>query len=463
MRKHQSARPVRVNLTDVGNAERFAAQHRDWVRYCYAWSAWLVWDGKHWQRDPGDGVMRLAKATARAIYAEATAELDDARRPKLAAWAAQSESEKRLRAMLALAQSEPGISVSPDALDADPWLLNVHNGTLDLRTGTLRLHRREDLLTKLVPVLYDPDAQCIRWLATLERIFDGKQELIDYLQKALGYALTGDITEQVLFVLWGGGANGKTTILTTALTMLGDYALSTRPETFMLKKGDNIPNDIAQLRGRRLVIAVEADHGQRLAEGLVKQMTGGEPLNARFLHAEWFQFEPTFKVFLGTNHRPTIRGTDRAIWRRIRLIPFTVTIPDDEQDRHLTEKLRDEWSGILAWAVEGCRAWQRDGLRSPDDVKAANEAYRTDMDLLTDFLSETCILETGASVPSTEFYETYDAWAQRNREKPLSHKAFSLLLKERDLSKQKTRDGMVWNGIRLRSSLDVEPDWVAEP
>ncbi len=450
----------RANLTDVGNAERFACQHGDWVRYCYEWRAWLLWDGRHWRKDPGDGAMRLAKATARRIYEETATEPDDARRQRLAAWAVQSESEKRLRAMLALAQSEPGIAVRPDALDSDPRLLNVDNGTLDLRTGELRPHRREDLLTKIVPVVYDPAATCTLWLATLERIFGGRRPLIDYMQKAIGYALTGDTTEQVLFVFWGGGSNGKTVILTTAVTMLGDYALSTRPETLMAKKGDSIPNDVAQLRGRRLVIAVEADPGQRLAEGLVKQMTDGDVMTARFMHAEFFEFEPTFKLFLGTNHRPAIRGTDHAIWRRIRLIPFTVTIPDDQQDRHLTEKLRAEWPGILAWAVQGCLDWQRDGLGLPDEVKAATETYRIDMDLLGDFLEECCVFEAGATLASSTLYESYDAWAHRNGEKPLSHRAFSLRLAERGLQKRHTERGTVWSGLRFPTPMDAVPDWV---
>ena len=452
----------RAHLTDVGNAERFAFQHGAWARYCHEWRAWLLWDGTHWEKDAGDGAMRLAKATARGLYDEAAAEVDEDRRKKIAAWAVQSENEKRLRSMLALAQSEPGIAVRTEALDADGWALNVLNGTLDLRTGELRPHRREDLQTKLVPVAYDPEAMCPLWLATLERILGGRRELIAYLQKAIGYALTGVTTEQVLFVFFGIGANGKTTILTTAVTMLGDYALSTRPETLMMKKGDAIPNDIAQLKGRRLVIAVEAEPGQRLAEGLVKGMTGGDVMTARFMRSEFFQFTPTFKIILGTNHRPAIRGTDHAIWRRIRLIPFTVTIPDSEQDRFLTEKLKSEWPGILAWAVAGCLAWQREGLGLPDEVKAATEAYRADMDRLKEFLDESCVLEAGAQLASSELYQSYDAWAHRSNEKPLSQKQFSERLREHGLEKKRAEQGMVWLGIRFRSFMDTEPAWVTE-
>jgi len=452
----------RAHLTDVGNAERFAFQHRAWARFCPEWRAWLLWDGTHWQKDAGDGAMRLAKATARGLYDEAAAEADEDRRKKIAAWAVQSESEKRLRSMLALAQSEPGISVKTEALDADSWVINLTNGTLDLRTGELRQHRREDLLTKLAPVAYDPESTCPLWLATLERILGGRREIIEYLQKAIGYSLTGVTTEQVLFVFFGIGANGKTTILTTAVTMLGDYALSTRPETLMVKKGDAIPNDVAQLKGRRLVIAVEADSGQRLAEGLVKGMTGGDVMTARFMRSEFFQFTPTFKIILGTNHRPAIRGTDLAIWRRIRLIPFTVTIPDAEQDRFLAEKLKAVWPGILAWAIAGCLAWQREGLGLPDDVKAATDAYRADMDLLKEFLDDTCVLEVGAQLASGKLYESYDAWAHRSNEKPVSQKKFGERLAERGLEKKRVGQGMVWLGIRFRSQMDTEPDWVTE-
>lgn len=446
----------RPRRTDVGNAQRFAAQHRDDVRYVYDWRTWLLWDGTHWARDPGDGIMRLAKATARGLYDAARDAPTVEAREKAAKWAMQSESDRGLRAMLTLAQSEPGIPVTPAALNTDPWLLNVLNGTLDLRTGTLRDHRREDHITKLVPVPYLRAAQCPQWMAFLERIFAGKAALIDFLQRALGYALTGLTTEQVLFILWGTGANGKSTLLTSAVSLLADYAVSTRPETFMVKKGDTIPNDVARLKDARLVIAVEADTGQRLDEGRVKGMTGGDPLTARFMRAEYFDFTPTFKVFLATNHRPAIRGTDHAIWRRIRLIPFTVTIPEAEQDRHLGEKLRAEWPGILAWAVAGCRAWHRSGLGTPDEVQTATDAYRADMDVLGGFLSERCLLKPPATVTAGTLYEAYLGWCHESGEKPLSKRTFGLRLIERGFLAIRSRRVRSWRGLQLRTPSDAD-------
>lgn len=461
------ARPTvtrqRPNLTDVGNGQRFALQHGQWARYCFERKSWLLWDGKRWAWDPGDGAMRLAKATARSLYEEAAAEQADERRVKIAAWAVRSESAKGLSAMLALAQSEPNIPVRAEELDADPWLLNVENGTLDLRSCELRQYSRGDLITKLIPVPYNPGAACPTWLAFLDRIFDHRKDVIRFLQKSLGYSVTGDTTEQVLFLLWGAGANGKTTLLTTAVTLLGDYALSTRPETLMARKGDGIPNDVARLKGARLVIAVEADAGQRLAEGLVKQMTGQDRLSARFLHQEFFDFTPTFKVFLATNHKPAIRDTSHAMWRRMRLVPFTITIPDGEQDRQLLDKLRAEWPGILAWAVAGCRDWQAEGLGLPEEVRAATEEYRTEMDVLGAFLAEKCMKDLAAQIGAREFYQAYDAWAhQAGERRPMTEKTFSLRLRERGLEKKSTSAGNVWLALRLRGPADEAPSWVTE-
>jgi putative DNA primase/helicase len=448
----------RPNLTDAGNAARFALQHRAWARYVYAWRTWLLWSGQCWRRDPGDGAMRMAKATAEGIYLEAGGARSEEERKQIAKWAIASESEPRLRAMLTLAQSEPGIPVTPEELDADRMLLAGQNGTVDLRTATLRPARREDLITKCVPVAFDPAATCTTFDAFLERIFAGNARVIGFLQRAIGYSLTGDTTEQCLFVLWGGGSNGKSTLLTTAVTVLGEYAMSTRPETFMVKKGDTIPNDVAQLKGARLVIAVEAEAGHRLAEGLLKNATGGDRLTARFMRAEFFTFEPTFKVFLATNHRPTVRGTDHAIWRRIKLLPFSVTIPDDQQDRHLADKLKGELPGILAWAVRGCLAWQQHGLDEPEEVRVATATYRADMDVLGGFFRDCCVLEPAARVASADLYQAYDAWCHANGERPLSRRAFGQRLVERGFAQARTKDARLWQGLRLRTVMDPADD-----
>ena len=250
----------------------------------------------------------------------------------------------------------------------------------------------EHFITKLAPVNFEPDAACPRWLEFLSRIMDGNEQLIDFLQRAVGYALTGETSEQCLFIFYGSGANGKSTFLQTMSYVLGDYSMSTPTETLLVKRRGAIPNDVARLKGARFVIACEADAENRLAESLIKQMTGGDTISARFLHQEWFDFEPTHKVFFGTNHKPVIKGTDYAIWRRIRLVPFEITIPEGERDKNLPEKLKAEADGILAWAVQGCLVWQQQGLGVPEEVKAATDSYREEMDILGEFLKDRCRL-----------------------------------------------------------------------
>jgi putative DNA primase/helicase len=269
----------------------------------------------------------------------------------------------------------------------------VENGTLDLRTAQLRAHDPADYLTRVIRVPYDPDAACSQWAAFLATIFDGQQDVIDFMQATLGYALTGTVGEQALFVLHGSGANGKSTLLRAVFDLLDGYAQVIRAESLMVRKGDAIPNDIAALAGARFVIASEAEEGQRFAEALVKALTGQDVVTARFLHCEFFTFVPQFKLFIAVNHRPIIRGTENAIWRRIRLVPFPVTIPADRQDQALGDKLRAERPGLLAWLVAGCLRWQRAGrLVAPDAVRSATEGYREAMDHLGEFLSAHCRL-----------------------------------------------------------------------
>jgi putative DNA primase/helicase len=462
MTPEPAAITTRERLTDAGNAARFAARNGAWVRYCYAWGAWLVWSGHCWRVDPGNRVMELAKDTAREIWQEAERAESAEERRHVAKWAAISESEPRLRAMLNLARSEPGIPVLPDELDTDPMLLACTNGTLDLRPpGTLRPPRREDLITKAVPVAFDPAAPCPRFLDFLGRIFDGKGEVIDFLQRALGYALTGDTTEQVLFILYGpSGSNGKSTLLSTAVTLLGEYAVTTSPETFMVKDHTGgVPNDVARLKGARLVIAVETEAGhRRLDESLVKRVTGGDRLSARFMRGEWFDFAPTFKIFLATNAWPRVRGASNAIWRRLRLVPFTVTIPDAEQDHHLAEKLTAELPGILAWAVRGCLAWQRDGLGEPDAVREATNEYRAEMDSLKGFLADRCVDAPDATGLAKELYEAYVDWCKTTEEEAMTQNAFGRRMTERGYTRPPTKTARFYRGLRLKTESDLKTE-----
>ena len=388
-------------LTDVGNALRFAAAHRDDARYCPDLGKWLVWNGACWRPDEDGAAIRLAKATARAVSAEIENEQDGDRRKAILKWAIASENARRIEAMVALARSEPGMFVRLGGLDADPLLLGCPNGTLDLRTGALREARRDDRITKQAAAAYDAQAACPTWTAFLDRVFAGDRDLAEFAQRALGYSLTGDTSEQVLFMLHGHGANGKTTLVRCVGDLLGEYAQQLPAEALMAKRfdaGGGATPDLARLRGARFVAAAEIEHGQRLAEQLVKKITGGDVIVARHLYAEPIEFCPTHKIWLALNHLPTVRGTDHAMWRRIRLVPFNVQIPEGEQDRHLPDRLRAEWPGILAWLVRGCLDWQRVGLAPPRSVTAATQEYRADMDVLGQWLDEHCVIAADASM-----------------------------------------------------------------
>jgi len=398
-------------------------------------------------------VHRKAKETVASIYAEAAnEELSEKERAQIAKHAMKSESDARINAMINLAKSEPGIPVLPKQFDADPWLLNVQNGILNLRTFELQPHRREDLIMKIMPVEYQPDAQCPRWMAFLNRIMDGNQDLIAYLQRIVGYSLTGDTREQCLFMLYGTGANGKSTFLETLKAMFGDYGQQADFSTFLHSNQDRVRNDIARLLGKRFVAAIEADAGRRLAEVLVKQLTGGDTVTARFLYREYFEFKPTFKIFLVANSKPTIRGQDYGIWRRIRLIPFTVTIPEGERDKALPLKLQEELTGILAWAVEGCRMWQERGLDDPPEVINATQSYREEMDILGSFIAECCIISETAQTTTKALYAEYLKWCEDNAERPISKKMFSIRLKEKGFEQTRTKHARGWLGIGLLGS-----------
>lgn len=355
--------------------------------------------------------------------------------------------------MVSLAKSEPGVPVISEQLDAHPWLLNCQNGTLDLHTGKLLHHRREHLLTKQVPLAHDPEARCPRWLGFLAEITDNKRDLADFLQRVVGYALTGDTGEQVLFFLHGAGANGKTTFLETVKAMLGDYGQQAEFSTFLTRQYDSVRNDVARLAGARFVAAVEAESGRRLSEVLVKQLTGGDTVVARFLYAEHFEFHPQFKLFLAGNHKPEIRGTDPGIWRRILLLPFTVTIPKEKQDKRLLQKLRVELPGILSWAVQGCLRCQKRGLDPPKIVLAATNAYRQEEDVIGSFLTECCVQRRDTRSTAKDLYSALQQWCEENGEFVPTQKAFGQRLRERGF--QRCRGGPTgatrWRGIGLLS------------
>jgi putative DNA primase/helicase len=339
--------------------------------------------------------------------------------------------------------------VAPDELDADPMLLNTKSGTIDLRTGELREHRREDLITKLAPVEYDPGAEAPAWGAFLERVLPD-EELRGFVRRAAGYSASGDTSEQCLFINHGVGANGKSTFHEAAAAALGDYAMRAPTDMLLARRSGAVPNDVARLKGARFVTAAETEDGRRLAESLVKDLTGQDTITARFMRAEFFDFKPTHKLHLSTNHKPEIRGTDAAIWRRIRLVPWTVTIPPAEQDKKLSEKLRGELAGVLAWIVRGCVEWRHEGLKAPDAVRKATGAYRSEMDVIGAFIEDCCVLRPDASALATPLYVAYKEWCEESGEPIEKQRRFGMRLTERGLRREKVGGVYKWYGIGLR-------------
>ncbi|MEC5229989.1 phage/plasmid primase, P4 family [Bacillus inaquosorum] len=432
--------PPVFHLTELGNAERLVYYHGKNIRYCNELD-WLIWNGKMWEEDSKRQIEALTAQTLRAIYGEAKATEDGYRKKQLNDWA--KKCERRNIRMNTILDTRPMVAVRKQELDSHKYLFNCENGVIDLKTGELLPHDRDFLFTKISSVAYQKDADCPNWKAFLESIFIDEQgqpnyEIIDFMQKAIGYSLTGDTTEQVMFFLFGNGRNGKSTFINTVQQLLGDYGRQTNSDTFIKKKNDSsINNDIARLDGARFVSAVESEEGQQLSESLVKQITGGEKMSARFLRQEYFEFIPEFKVFFTTNHKPIVKGSDEGIWRRIRLVPFTVTIPKEKVDKKLPQKLAAEMPGILRWAVEGCLKWQKDGLKEPEVIRKATEGYREDMDILAPFLAEKCVIHQAAKIEAKELYKEYKDWCYENDDVELKNRAFYRQLEIRGFKKEK--------------------------
>jgi putative DNA primase/helicase len=435
---------------DLGNAERLLRRHGTDLLWCKG-IGWYAWVGNRWVPADDTAMQGRAIETVYAIYDEAVAADDSEQRASLLKWAKSSGSGRAISSMVGLARSLAR-SVVPDELDADPYLLGVTNGTLDLKTGRLRESDRGDLITRSCRTAYVPDAACPVWLAFLERIFAGDQLMIAYVRRALGYSLTGDTGERAMFIPFGVGANGKSTMIELTQHILGDYATATPVDTLLARKDKGIPNDVARLKSARFVSAVESERGHKLAQGVVKQMTGGDTVSARFLNKEWFDFIPQLKLWLATNHRPEVDAGGKAVWVRIRLIPFEVEIPQEEWDKELKEKLRAEAEGILAWMVGGCLEWQRMGLKEPEKIVAANQEYAEAEDVLGAWIDDSCVVQPHVWEGSGELYASFKDWAERHGEERLSHRAFTQQLSERRGIKKGRQGG---TGVRGFSGIKL--------
>jgi putative DNA primase/helicase len=445
------------HLTDLGNARRIVNLHGQDMRYCAAAGGWLMWTGKCWETDKTGEAVRRAKAALQAIYREAESTHNRTEQHDILRWAKQSESQGKIQAALALAQSERELVVMADERDKDPWLLNCQNGTLDLRTGDLRAHSRQDFMTRMAAAPYDVHAECQLWESFLDRVLAGDPDLKAYLQTAVGYSLSGSTREQCLFVLYGTGNNGKTSFLETIRRVLGTYAINADFSTFALRERSGASGDLARLAGARLVTSVEPEKGERLSLSRIKQVTGGDRVTARHLFQSEFEFTPQFKLWLAVNDRPRVGSAGPAMWRRIKAVPFTVLIPESEIRKDLCEKLQADYCGILRWAIQGCLRWREPGLKAPPVILEATELYREECDVLADFIADRCEIDLKAMTPIAELYRAYRHWCETNRERPRAKNTFSALLTETgfvDIREGKERTRMR-QGLKLRGTQET--------
>jgi len=444
-RQNQSAAaPIPPEFSDDALALRFTRLHQDTLRYVAAWGKWLIREPAVWRFDETVHVFDLARTVCRA----ASNETDKSSVARSVAGAATVAAVERL------ARADRRHAATVDQWDSDPWLLNTPGGVVDLRTGVMREHRSDDFMTNITAV--EPGGTCPTWLTFLDRITSHDTELQAFLQRAAGYSLTGSIKEHSLFFGFGTGANGKGTFLNTVAGIMGGYVVVADMTTFTASPTDRHPADLAMLRGARLVTAQETEEGREWAESRIKQLTGGDPVTARFMRQDFFTYQPQFKLFLIGNHRPGLRNIDEAIRRRLHLIPFDVRIPPTERDPDLPEKLRHEWPGILDWAIDGCVAWQRERLSPPAAVCAATADYISAEDTLENWIHERCRAIGYGSAETSRLFKDWQAWAIAAGEKPGSLKRFSQNMEKKGYRKTLTpgTNRSAFEGIDLN---DVHP------
>jgi putative DNA primase/helicase len=439
----------KFRLTELGNAERIAYEYGHVIKFVND-IGWFIWDGKRWRIDNKKEIERITAKVLRGLNKS-----EDESEMK---WARMCERRNvRMNSIKDLMPLVPGERAE---FDKHKYLLNVENGIVDLKTGKLQQHDRDLGLTKITNITFDENAKCPTWITFLDQIFLGDKALIEYMQRLIGYSLTGDISEQIMMFLVGGGSNGKSTFINIIKDIMGDYGKQAKSDTFIKKKESGANNDIARLVGSRFVSAIESEEGEKLADSFVKQITGGEPVLARFLRQEFFEFIPEFKVFFTTNHKPIIGGLDEGIWRRVKLIPFNLNLPAHKRDKRLPEKLSLEMPGILNWAIEGCMKWQQDGLKEPKVVAEATGKYKDDMDILAPFLDEVCYVDEreneSVMIEAKELYNVYERWCFNSGERSLGNRSFYRMLETKGFGKTKgTGNKTFITGITLNERKPV--------
>lgn len=396
---------VPPEFTDEALALRFVAQHGHKLRYVASWGKWSIYRGTHWKQDSTLHVFDLVRGICRSAAAECENRNNDRSNAKIAARIASAQT---VYAIEKLARADRRVAAVPEQFDADPWLLNTPGGAVDLRTGIIRPHRANDYMTKITAVA--PEGSYPLWHMFLQRVTGSDTSLQTFLQRMTGYALTGSTREQALFFLYGSGGNGKGVFLNTLASIINDYAATSSMDAFTDSKNDRHPTDMAMLRGARFVTAQETEDGRRWAESKIKALTGSDPITARLMRQDFFTYIPQFKLIIAGNHKPGLRNVDAAIRRRFNLVPFTVTIPDNERDKDLSEKLKEEWPGILQWAIEGARAWHESGLAVPSIVRDATAEYLEEEDSIERWIKECCEEGNSCMATATDLYLSWTAW-----------------------------------------------------
>jgi putative DNA primase/helicase len=440
--------------TDGGNAERLVALHGENFRFLSDAKQWLHWDGFRWRRAADREVQQAAKATVATMYEAISAIDNDDERKRFASWCQKSDSRAFRDNMVALARHEQAVAAEDGEFDTDPLLLNLRNGTLDLSTGKLRAHLREDHITKICPASFDPTATCPRWLQFLQETFSDQPDVLPFLQRSLGYTLTGDTGEQCFWLLIGAGRNGKSTLLNAIQHVIGDYAAATSFDTFAAKRNADAavnPRDgLASLAGSRFVRASESDEEKRFSEALLKAITGGEHVRTAKMYQEDFAYKPTYKIWLSTNHEPTIRGTDDGIWRRVHRVNFRQQVPPEHVDRNLDQKLAAEASGILNWLLAGLTDYQAHGLQVPAAVSDATANYRKMQNPLREFIAERCdTSDPAAETPAVTLLGEFNQWARGRRQPHLSPVAFGRAMASAGFIRRTSCGQTIYAGISI--------------